>query len=254
MPDPDLSRPLRVLGLIPARGGSKGVPRKNVRPLAGRPLLDYTVEAARASRRLSEVVLTTEDEEIARIGRGLGLDVPFLRPAELARDETPMLPVVVHAIEWLEAHGRIFDAICLLQPTNPLRRADDIDGCIALLEDQRADASVTVLRVPHEHNPHWVYFRCENGCMHLSTGEVAPIPRRQDLPPAFHREGSVYVVRRDVVIGQKSLYGRLLVGYEIDSRRSVNIDSAEDWARAESLLALETPAPAVSADSPARGR
>lgn len=249
--DPESSTPLRVLGLIPARGGSKGVPRKNVRPLAGRPLLDYTVEAARGSRRLSEIVLTTEDEEIARIGRGLGLDVPFLRPAELAEDETPMLPVVLHAVQWLEEHGRRFDAVCLLQPTNPLRRAEDIDGCIALLDEQRADAAVTVLRVPPEHNPHWVYLRCEDGCIHLATGETAPIPRRQDLPAAFHREGSVYVVRRDVLIGQKSLYGRFLVGYEMDARRSVNIDSSDDWARAESLLEALS---ADSADSAARAR
>jgi CMP-N,N'-diacetyllegionaminic acid synthase len=242
------SRALRVLGLIPARGGSKGVPRKDVRPLGGRPLLEYTAEAARASRRLSEIVLTTEDEEIARIGRGLGLDVPFLRPAELARDETPMLPVVVHALSWLEERGRRFDAVCLLQPTNPLRRPEDIDGCIALLEEQRADAAVTVLPVPHEYNPHWTYLRCENGCIHLATGEMAPIPRRQDLPAAFHRDGSVYVVRRDVVVGQNSLYGRFLVGYEIDPRRSVNVDSFDDWARAESLLALE------AADSQTRAR
>jgi CMP-N-acetylneuraminic acid synthetase len=232
----------RVLGLIPARGGSKGVPRKNVRLLAGRPLLEYTADAARAARRLSEVVLSTEDDEIARIGRACGLDAPFLRPPELARDETPMLPVVVHALQWLEEHGRRFDAVCLLQPTNPFRRPEDIDACIAMLEESNADAVVTVLPVPPQYNPHWVYFRCEDGGIRLSTGEAAPIGRRQDLPPAYHREGSVYVVRRDVVLGQGSLYGRSLVGLEIDPSRSVNIDSPEDWARAEQLLRGEATA------------
>ncbi len=231
------SSDMRVLGLIPARGGSKGVPRKNVRPLGGRPLLEYTADAARSARRLAEVVLSTEDDEIAQIGRGCGLDVPFLRPPELAQDETPMLPVVIHALQWLEEHGRCFDAVCLLQPTNPLRRPEDIDACIALLEEQRADAVVTVLPVPLEYNPHWVYFRCENGCIHLATGEMAPIARRQDLPPAFHREGSVYVVRRDIVLGQNSLYGRFLVGHPVDGSRSVNLDTPEDWSRAEALLA-----------------
>jgi CMP-N,N'-diacetyllegionaminic acid synthase len=226
----------RVLGLIPARGGSKGIPRKNVRLLAGRPLLGYTAEAAGKARRLTRVVLSTEDPEIAEIGRRCGLEVPFLRPAELARDETPMLPVVQHALRWLEEHGERFDAVCLLQPTNPLRRPKDIDACIDLLEEQLADAVVTVSPVPLEYNPHWVYFLGENGCIHLATGETAPIGRRQDLPPAFHREGSVYVVRRDVVVGQNSLYGRFLVGYEIDSHRSVNVDSLEDWERAERLL------------------
>lgn len=231
--------PLRVLGLIPARGGSKGVPRKNVRPLGGRPLLAYTADAAKASSRLTEIVLSTDDEEIAQVGRALGLDVPFLRPAELARDETPTLPVVVHALEWLEEHGRRFDAVCLLQPTNPFRRAEDIDGCIALFEERRADAAVSVLPVPHEYNPHWVYLRCDDGCIHLAMGAMNPIPRRQDLPPAYHREGSVYVTRRDVVLDQNSLYGRFVVGYEMDPRRSVNVDSRDDWDRAESLLAAE---------------
>ncbi len=231
-----LSRPARVLGLVPARGGSKGVPRKNIRPLHGRPLLQYTAEAARAARRLERVVLSTEDEEIAQIGRSCGLEVPFLRPDELALDETPMLPVVVHALRWLEERGDVFDAVCLLQPTNPLRRPEDIDACIEVLEQKDADAVVTVLPVPAEYNPHWVYFQCEDGCIHLATGEAAPIGRRQDLPPAYHREGSVYVVRRDVVLQQNSLYGRHLVGYEIDARRSVNVDSLADWARAEQLL------------------
>lgn len=230
---------MRVLGLIPARGGSKGVPRKNIRSLGGRPLLEYTAMAASASVRLSAIVLTTEDEEIARIGRGLGLDVPFLRPSELAQDDTPTLPVVIHALEWLEAQGRVFDAVCLLQPTNPLRRPEDIDGCIALLEETRADAAVSVLPVPHEYNPHWTYLRCGDGCLHLAMGEMAPISRRQDLPPAFHREGSVYVVRRDVVLGQRTLYGRVLVGYEMDPARSVNLDTWDDWARAEELLGAQ---------------
>jgi CMP-N,N'-diacetyllegionaminic acid synthase len=239
MSDNSPSSEMRVLGLIPARGGSKGVPRKNIRLLGERPLLEYTATAARAARRLARVILSTEDEEIADVGRRCGLEVPFLRPAELARDETPMLPVVVHALRWLEERGSRFDAVCLLQPTNPFRRSEDIDACVVLLEAQGADAVVTVLPVPPEYNPHWVYFRSEAGGIRLATGEPAPIGRRQDLPPAFHREGSVYVVRSDVVLDQKSLYGRFLVGYEIDPRRSVNVDSLDDWARAERLLCDE---------------
>jgi CMP-N-acetylneuraminic acid synthetase len=227
---------MRVVGLVPARGGSKGVPRKNVRLLGGRPLLAYTAEAARKARRLSRVVLSTEDPEIAEIGRRFGLEVPFLRPVDLARDETPMLPVVQHALRWLEDQGEQFDAVCLLQPTSPLRQPEDIDGCLERLEATQADSVITVLAVPAEHNPHWVYFLGEDGCIRLATGEAAPISRRQDLPLAFHREGSVYVVRRDVVLIQNSLYGASIVGYEIDAGRSVNLDSLEDWARAERLL------------------
>src|SRR5438132_6981355 len=125
---------LTVLGLVPARGGSKGIPRKNIRLLGGRPLLQYTADAALAARRLSHVVLSTDDEEIAAVGRRCGLDVPFVRPRELAEDATPMLPVVQHALAWFDAHDRRFDAVCLLQPTNPLRLPSHIDRAIELLD------------------------------------------------------------------------------------------------------------------------
>ncbi len=227
---------MRVLGLIPARGGSKGVPRKNIRLLCGKPLLQYTAEAALAARHLSHVILSTEDNEIAEVGRRCGLDVPFLRPAELAQDDTPTLPVVQHAMRWMETHGEHFDAVCLLQPTNPLRRPQDIDACIERLEQSDADAVITILPVPAEYNPHWVYFQDEGGLLHLSTGEVSPIPRRQSLPPAFHREGSVYVTRRDVVMEQHNMYGNSVVGHLLNPECCVNIDSLGDWERAERLL------------------
>jgi CMP-N,N'-diacetyllegionaminic acid synthase len=227
---------VNVLGIIPARGGSKGIPRKNVRLLAGKPLLQYTADAARAARRLTRVILSTEDQEIAEVGRQCGLEVPFLRPPELARDDTPTLPVLQHAVAALEKAGERFDAICLLQPTAPFRRTEDIDGCIDLLIKTGADSVVTVLPVPPEHNPHWVYFRNDQGLLRLSTGEDAPIPQRQLLPPAFHREGSVYVTRRDVLMERNSLYGSKVAGFLIEASRSVNLDTAEDWARAEAIL------------------
>ena len=227
---------MRTLGVIPARGGSKGVPRKNIRPICGKPLLQYTAEAALAARSLSRVILSTEDEEIAEVGQNCGLEVPFLRPVELALDETPTLPVIQHALRWVESRGESFDAVCLLQPTNPLRRPEDIDGCIELLETTDADAVVTVLPVPPEYNPHWVYLHGKDGLLRLSTGESSPIARRQDLPSAFHREGSVYVTRRQVVVDQNSLYGKRLVGYLLDPNRCVNIDGPEDLERAEAIL------------------
>lgn len=225
-----------MLGLIPARGGSRGVPNKNIRPLCGKPLLQYTAEAALAARHLTRVILSTEDDEIADVGRQCNLEVLFRRPAELARDETPMLPVVKHALAFMEELGEQLDAVCLLQPTNPLRRSEDIDACIELIDSSKADAVISVLPVPAEHNPHWVYFADESGVLRLSTGESEPIPRRQDLPCAFHREGSVYVTRRRVLLEHGNLYGKNLVGYEMDPDRSVNIDTVNDWARAEELL------------------
>jgi len=230
------STEMRTLGIIPARGGSKGVPRKNIKLLGGKPLLQYTAEAALAARRLTRVILTTEDEEIAAVGRRCGLDVPFLRPAELSQDDTPTLPVIQHAVRSLEAQGDAYDFICVLQPTNPLRKPEDIDGCLRLLEESNLDAVVSVLRVPHQFNPHWVYFQTKDGRLALSTGESVPISRRQDLPPAFHREGSVYATCRDVLMKHGSLYGQRLGGYELDGVDNVNIDGLEDWQRAESLF------------------
>ncbi|HEX5436189.1 MAG TPA: acylneuraminate cytidylyltransferase family protein [Gemmatimonadaceae bacterium] len=227
---------MRVLGVIPARGGSKGVPRKNVRLLAGRPLLQYTADAALAARRLTRVVLSTDDEEVADVGRRCGLDVPFLRPAVLARHDTPTLPVVQHALAVVEQAGEHYDAVCLLQPTAPLRRAAHIDGCITMLEERGADCVFTVLPVPAAYNPHWVYLARADGLLALSTGEATPPSRRQELPPAYHREGSVYVTRRDVVMCQGSLYGTRVLGYALDGDQSVNIDDARDWLRAEALV------------------
>lgn len=227
---------MKVLGLIPARGASKGVPRKNIKDLCGKPLLAYTAESSLSATRLSRVVLSTEDEEIARVGLELGLDVPFLRPVDLAGDETPTYPVVLHALRELEMIGDRFDAVCLLQPTNPLRKAADIDECIELLERTGADSVFTVRRVPDEYNPKWVYWREAGDRMRLSTGESLPIPRRQELPPAYHRDGSVYVSRCCGLQSQGNLYGNDSRGYEIVGGHHVNIDTFHDWAAATSLL------------------
>ncbi len=228
---------MRVLGLIPARGGSKGIPRKNIRLLAGKPLLAYTASAALAATRPARVILSTEDAEIAAVGRACGLDVPFLRPAALAQDDTPTLPVVQHALRELAAVGDLYDAVCLLQPTHPLRTAATIDACVDLLAAGTADSVVTVLPVPAEYHPAWVYFAAADGALHLSNGAATPPPRRQDLPPAFHREGSVYVTRTTVVLAGDSLYGTRLLGYPVTGLPSVNLDTADDWARAEVWLA-----------------
>src|SRR5215831_4479189 len=219
---------MRVLGLVAARGGSKGVVGKNIRPLRGKPLLEYTAEAALSASLLSRVILSTDSEDIAGVGRQCGLEVPFLRPPELAKDETPSLPVVQHALRWVETCGESYDAVCLLQPTSPLRRPGQIDGCITMLTASEADSVITVLPVPDAYNPHWVYIPDEKGLLRLSTGESNPIPRRQELPAAFHREGSVYVTRRNVVLESGSLFGNRVVGYVVDEQRSVNIDTLDD--------------------------
>jgi CMP-N-acetylneuraminic acid synthetase len=228
---------MRVLGIVTARGGSKGVPRKNLADLGGRSLLSYTAAAARRAKRLSRVIVSTDDSEIAAEAQRCGLEVPFLRPAELARDDTPTLPVLQHAVSLLEAAGQRYDAICILQPTHPFRRTEDIDGCIELLESSDADAAMTIARVPDEFNPHWTYQRDPDGSLRLTTGEQAPIPRRQELPAAYHREGSVYVTRRDVLMLGNSIYGTRVVGLLVDAEQRVNIDTPRDLEQARALLA-----------------
>lgn len=232
---------MRTLGLVVARGGSKGIPQKNVRELAGRPLLAHTAEAGLAARRLDRCILSTDSEWIAEVGRECGLDVPFMRPAELARDDTPTLPVVEHTLRELAAAGDTFDAVCLLQPTHPLRTAVLIDRCIERLDRSDADSVLTVCAVPHTFHPNWTYLE-RNGRLELALGGTEPIPRRQELPPAYHREGSVYVTRTAVVLSG-SLYGAHSVGEVVPAEDTVNLDTEEDWTRAEQLLARRAERP-----------
>lgn len=240
---------MKVLGIIPARGGSKGIPRKNLAPLAGRPLLAYTADAALTARRLSRVVLSTEDEEIATVGRSLGLEAPVPRPVELAQDDTPSLGVVQHMVLALEAQGARFDAICVLQPTTPLRRAEDIDACVELLISSSADTVLSVLPVPPKYNPHWVYLGDDAGLLRLATGGADPIPRRQELPPAYHREGSIYICRRDVLIERNTFYGPRVIGYAMRPEQTVNIDDPSDLERARTMLEQWPMVPPAAASS-----
>lgn len=240
---------LRVLGLVPARGGSRGVPRKNVRPLAGRPLLQWTTDAALAAASLARVVVSTEDAEVAALAVACGAEVPFARPAALAGDDTPMLAVVRHAVAALERLDDRYDAVCLLQPTCPMRRAADIDACVAALAAGTADAVVTVRRVPHTYHPAWTFARGADGMLTPSLGPGhAPTPRRQDLPAAYHRDGAVYVTRRAALAGPGGLYGARTLGVELPGPPGVNIDDPADWAEAARRLA----APGARPDGDAR--
>ena len=230
-----------VLGIIPARGGSKGIARKNIRLLCGKPLIAYSAAAALESACLNRVLLSTDDHEIARVGRELGLDVPFLRPSELAADSTPMIAVVLHAIQWVKKQGKAYDAICLLQPTSPLRSPRSIDRCISLLWERDVDTVISVRPVPPEYNPHWVYFETADGLLHRSMGACEPIPVRQKLPPAYHCDGSVFVSRTQVVITYGSLYGTRTLGSVSPEEEAFDLDTEEQWAELEQKLKSTSP-------------
>lgn len=227
---------MRVLGIVTARGGSKGIPRKNIVPLLGKPLLAYTAEAALAAQRLTRTVLSTEDEEIARVGRLCGLDVPFLRPVELARDETPTIPVLQHVVRSLEAVGECYDAILTLQPTTPLRRAEDIDQAIILLERTGADSVISFVDVGEKHPARMKSITPEGCAMDPPFAEQFEGQRRQDLPKLYLREGSIYLTRRHVLMEHHSLKGNDCRAYLVPAERACNIDTPFDLFLAEQMI------------------
>jgi len=228
---------LKILGLIPARGGSKGVPRKNIKILGDKPLIQYSIDAAKAAQDIDLVMVSTDDGEIAAISREGGAAVPELRPKHLASDRSPTIDTVIYTLNYYEKQGRHFDAVCLLQPTAPFRTVEDIDKAIATLKRQKTDSLISVLPVPHEYNPHWTFEVDEmQNCLKIATGEDYIIPRRQELPTAYHRNGAIYLTKASVILNQRSLYGESIGYYIMSAENHVNIDTLEDWKKAEDLL------------------
>lgn len=226
---------MRVLGIVTARGGSKGIPRKNITPLLGKPLLAYTATAALASR-LARTVLSTEDDEIATIGRGLGLEVPFLRPPALACDDTPTIPVLQDMVRKLREAGDSFDAVMTLQPTNPLRRPEDIDGAISLLEKSGADSVISVYDVGEKHPARMKILSPEGRLIDPPFAEAFEGQRRQDLPSFYLREGSIYLTRTNVLMEKNSIKGSDCRGWVMPAERAVNIDTPFDLFLAEQIM------------------
>lgn len=226
---------MRTLGVITARGGSKSVPGKNLRPVAGRPLIAYTADAARESRRLSRVIVSTDDAAIADAARDLRLEVPFIRPKVLAQDDTLMLPVLQHAVRAMTAKGFAAEAVVLLQPTSPLRRGEHIDRAVDLLESTGADSVVTVVEVPHQFNPVSV-LRLEGERL-TPFLDGPPILRRQDKPRVFARNGPAVLAVRSAVLERGSLYGDDCRPLLMSPEESVDVDTAADFELLERLLA-----------------
>jgi CMP-N,N'-diacetyllegionaminic acid synthase len=224
---------MKILGLITARGGSKGVPFKNIKLLNHKPLLAYTYHAAFESKLLTDVILSTEDEQIIDVANTLGLEVPFIRPMELASDHAASIDVVVHALNILESKGRNYDAVCLLQPTSPFRQTGFIDEAIKKFINNDSDCLLSVLKVPHEYNPHWTFLANDSGTLNIATGANEIIKRRQDLPNAYFRDGSIYITKTAILREKHSFYGESIGFMESDPNYFCNIDTMEDWEIAE---------------------
>lgn len=231
---------MSVLGVIPARGGSQAIPRKNLAPLGGRPLLAHACDAARDSRTLTRTIVSTDDQEIAAVARACGVEVPFLRPALLAADDTPMLDVLVDALTTLAAaEGYRPEAVVLLQPTSPFRHAGHIDAAVELLQATGADSVVSVVPVPHQFTPTSL-LRMEGDRL-VAAVEGAMPTRRQDKPALFARNGpAVVAVRTRVVVEERSLYGTDTRGLVMSREDSIDIDDSLDLEIAELLFAARS--------------
>lgn len=218
-----------VLAIVPARGGSKGLPRKNVQQLGNKPLIAWTIEAALASSFIDRVILSSEDEEIIRTARAWGCEVPFVRPSELAQDGTPGIDPVLHALAMLPG----YDYIVLLQPTSPLRQTEDIDACIKLCA-QGGAATVSVVEA--KSNPFWMYTVNEENRLSPFLSDHGTYARRQDLPMLVVPNGAVYVARTDWLVGSQTFFSQETVAYPMPSERSIDIDTDLDLALAELML------------------
>lgn len=213
----------RVLGLIPARGGSKGLPGKNILPVAGRPLLAWTVDSGRGSRCIDRLVLSSDDEAIIAAARACGCEAPFRRPPALASDTAATIDVVLHALDELPDH----DVVVLLQPTSPLRTGEDIDAACERFAASGAPACVSVS--PVEQSPYWMYRLGDNHALEPLLEAPAGATRRQDLPPVYALNGAVYVADTAWLRRSRTFVTRETVAHVMPAERSIDIDTAADF-------------------------
>lgn len=220
----------KVLAIIPARGGSKGVPRKNVRLLAGKPLIAWTIEEAKKSKYIDRLILTTEDDEIIETAKTYGCEVPFIRPIELAQDSTPGIEPILHALKQIKG----YDYIVVLQPTSPFRLAEDIDSCIERLVETKSSACVSVTKP--DSSPYWMYTINEAGKMQPLIKQEELTARRQDLSIVYALNGAVYVAEVDWLKSNQSLLTEDTTAFVMPTERSFDIDTEKDFLWCDWLM------------------
>jgi CMP-N,N'-diacetyllegionaminic acid synthase len=227
---------MRTLAIIPARGGSKGVPRKNIRQLGGRPLIEWSIRSALAAGdALTRIIVSTDDVETAAIARSAGAEVPFMRPPELSGDKVPTLPVLQHAVAFAEnEEGQMYDLVMLLQPTAPFRTAQDIRDAVHLAATDNCDSVISVVQVFAVHPI--LMKRIEGERLMPFCIEEREGTRRQDYSPAaFMRNGAIYLTRRHLIIEQGTIWGRQIRPLVMPEERSASIDSEHDFAVCEAI-------------------
>ena len=219
--------------MIPARGGSKGILKKNIKKLLGKPLLAWTIEAAKKSEYIDKIIVSTENEEIAEISKKYGAEVPFLRPEELAKDKSLTIDAIFHALEVLKEQNYNPNIVILLQPTSPLRNAEDIDSAIDLFLDADCESVVSVCEV--EHSPYWC-FEIEKGYLRSLFGDEYLRMRRQDLEGVYVPNGAIYISTPRTLYKCKSFYCNHTIPYIMPIKRSIDIDNEIDFMLAESVV------------------
>jgi len=228
----------RILGLIPARGGSKGVPKKNIKSLMGKPLIEYTIEAGKQSKYIDYLIVSTDSEEIADVCRSIPVDVPFIRPDYLASDTAKAIGVIQHAIATMEEiNGVIYDLVVYLEPPNPLRIVEDIDKCVELFNEHQPDCVVTVQEANQFH-PILMKQIKDGRLQPIWKEEPEGVPRQLYNPTAYMRNGAVYVFRKELIM-DGILYGKDVLPYVMPIERSVCIDDMMDWYVAEAWMRIK---------------
>jgi len=220
----------KVLAIIPARGGSKGIKRKNIKVLLDKPLLIWTVDVAIQSQYIDKLILSSDDIEIINIAKEYGVEVPFRRPSELAKDNTPGIDVILHAIDQCDG----YDIVVVLQPTSPLRIVEDIDGAINKMIEAESSSCVTLCK--SEKSPYWMYSINNNNILSPFLNDSVLYQNRQDLPEIYSLNGAVYVARIEWMKKHRSFIGNNTYGYIMPHIRSVDIDEELDFVLSESLL------------------
>jgi CMP-N,N'-diacetyllegionaminic acid synthase len=243
---------MNVIAVIPAKGNSERLPGKNARPMLDKPLIAWAIETARGSALIERVIVSTNDEKIAKIAKAYGAEVPFLEPAEISAGGGNIEQVLLHTIDWLEEYeGYVTDVVVLLLPTNPLRLSTHIDASIKKLNGIGADSVVSVCEAKATHNPYWIWTRRANGYVITSTGgSIKDMPRySQDLPPCYTRNDICFVIRpKNLRENPSNLYGDHVELYVMDEMFDTDINTAEDWNVTEDklrrlIVAKDTPIP-----------
>ena len=226
-----------VLAFIPARGGSKGIPKKNLRSLGGIPLIAHTIRQARDSKHISRIVTSTDDESIASVAQEFGSEVPVLRPHEMATDSSPTIDAVTHMLSYLKMiEGYNPDFVIILQPTSPFRTAQHIDEALALMFANNHDSLVSVVKVPHNMVNESLMNQVDGSTLLFSKPEATRF-RRQDKRTSYARNGAaIYVFRPELVYESNTIFGDPLIGYEMDKISSIDLDDHHDWQMAAALL------------------